>query len=351
MLLRSLRLKNFRIYSEKHVEFSPRVNVICGPNACGKTTILEALHLLMTGRSFRTSRLQDLIREGASFFSIEAWFLKHGIEQSLAFSYDGKERRIFYHNTPCHTLSGLLGLLQGATMIPEDVALIKGAPRVRRAYLDLQLAQVDPLYVHHLKRYHRAMRQRNHLLRQKAVKTIETWEHEMAKAAVYLLKQRVSAVKELDCLSQKVMQTLVPDIEEKLSLDYQVSIKHDQEQMFSYYLEHYRKMRQKEMRIGYTLCGPHRDDLHIFLEGKEARYFSSEGQQRSCIAALRFAEWERLNRLAEDSPVMLIDDMGVNLDQARRDKLIVFVGSLQQVLLTMTEEPAAVAPQHVIRLS
>ncbi|MGA8163512.1 MAG: DNA replication/repair protein RecF [Waddliaceae bacterium] len=338
MLLQTLTLKNFRLYTDRQFKFCPKINVICGPNACGKTTVLEAIHLLMTGRSFRTGQLRDMIREGAPFFAVEATFLKQGIEQSLTFFYDGNERKILYHHTPCRSLAGLLGIMQGVAMFPEDVALIKGAPSVRRRYLDMQLAQANPLYVHHLARYHRAMRQRNHLLRKKDLRTIETWEQEMAKAAVYLITQRRQAVEDLQVLSQQTLHKL-SDSKEQLSLVYQTIPKKHQESIFSYYCEQYKTMRQREVHIGYTLGGPHRDDMRILLENKEAKYFASEGQQGSCVAALRLAEWERLSKLAEDSPLMFVDDIGIHFDQTRRAYLMSLLGSLQQVVLTTTEEP------------
>ncbi|NGX43317.1 MAG: DNA replication and repair protein RecF [Chlamydiae bacterium] len=337
MYLQSLHLRNFRIYTDRHFTFSPRVNVICGPNACGKTSILEAISLLMTGRSFRTSQTKDVIRHGASFFYVEAIFVKHGVEQSLKMSFDGKERKILHNHTLCPSLSGLLGLLQGAVMIPDDVALIKGAPGTRRRFLDQQLAQVDPLYVHHLTRYHRAMRQRNQLLRMKNLSTIETWEHEMAKAAAYIVRQRYRAVENLKTKCQEV-QAALSGAREDLSLVYKSNAPAEEQEIYAYYLKQYAKTRPRELQFGSSLVGPHKDDLQIFIGNNEARYFASEGQQRSCVAALRFAEWGHLNQLAEDSPLMLIDDVGVSLDKNRRKQLFSLVGNLQQVYLTTTEE-------------
>ena len=114
MQLRSLYLHNFRIYEEALFEFSPSVNVICGPNASGKSTILEAIHFLAFGRSFRTNLTKDMIRKGDKFFYVEASFVKHGIEQKLRVSSDGKERKIIYNSTPCPSAASLLGLLQAS---------------------------------------------------------------------------------------------------------------------------------------------------------------------------------------------------------------------------------------------
>jgi DNA replication and repair protein RecF len=204
MHLRALHLHHFRLYEEALFEFSPTINVIRGPNARGKTSLLEAIYFLMTGRSFRTAQNSDLIRQGSSFFRLEAHFIKHGIEQKLRIYYSQKERKIFYNSTPCSSPLNLLGLLQGIIIHPDDAAIVKGAPAVRRHLLDLQLAQADPLYVHYLTRYDKAMRQRNHLLKARQAFTIESWEYEMANAAAYVVNQRANSVADLQQKSKEL---------------------------------------------------------------------------------------------------------------------------------------------------
>ncbi len=336
MHLRTLYLQNFRLYSEAAFDFTPGINTISGPNASGKTTVLEAIYLLMTGRSFRTAQLGDLIRQGSPYFYVEAAFLKHEVEQRIKISYDGKERKIFFNSSPCRSPSDLLGLLQGALVTPDDAALVKGAPALRRQYLDMQLAQVDPLYVHHLTRYHRAMRQRNCLLKAKNGNGIESWESEMAKAAAYVSLHRAKAIQELQAISRPLQEKLSGS-DAALSLKYQTAAPLQSDLAF-YYSELYRKNRRREMDLGMTLHGPHKDDIAILLGEQEARHFGSEGQQRSCVAALRLAEWERLKQQSNELPLMLIDDFGISLDNERKERLMQHIAQLSQVFLTSTEE-------------
>ena len=190
MYLKSLYLQQFRIYREVYFEFTPALNLICGPNAQGKTTLLEAIHYLMFGRSFRPGLHQDLIHTGHNSFYLEAIFCKHDVDQKLRLYLEGKERKIIYNSTVLPNVSNLLGLIQGVVMTPDDVNLVKGSPLLRRQFLDIQLAQVDPLYVYYLTRYAKAMRQRNQLLKQKKLFSIESWEHEMAQASAYIILQR-----------------------------------------------------------------------------------------------------------------------------------------------------------------
>jgi DNA replication and repair protein RecF len=357
MHLRALYLHNFRIHEEATYEFSPKINIIWGGNARGKTTILEAIYLLMTGRSFRTGQLSDMIRHGTSGFYIEATFVKHGIEQTLRVGCTGKERKISYNNTKCSSFLDLIGLLQGTIIHPDDAAVVKGAPEGRRHLLDVQIAQSNPLYVHHFTRYHLAMRQRNHLLRAKTMSTIESWEHEMANSASYIVQQRMLTVEDLQKKGQHLHSFICGD-NDTFELMYKTSsafrgmiaVDVDVTQLRTYYMEQYRKQRKREMELGITLTGPHKDDIFIGINKNEARFFASEGQQRSCMAALRLAEWEGLKALSYDAPVMLIDDIGMSLDHSRRVRLFTHIPSLEQVFLTATEELVLAGDIHNINL-
>lgn len=328
MHVRSLFLRDYRLYEEAVFEFAPGVNAIVGPNARGKTSLLEALYYLVCGRSFRNAQQADLIRQGAPHFYLEACFVQHDVEQRLKISCDGKERRIFYNNTPFASVASLLGLLKGVVMVPDDMALIKGSPQARRQFLDYQIAQVDPLYVHHLTRYARAMRQRNCLLKAKQMETLEHWEREMASSAAYLSKQRHQAVAELDQLCC-ARYAAITQSTHTLKLVYKGNLSEN-------LMERYAQMRPREVAVGYTLVGPHRDDVQILLDGKEARLFASEGQQRASVAAMRLAEWHRLRQIGAELPLMLMDDVGMSLDAARCGHLLNQLEGMGQVFLTAT---------------
>ena len=350
MHLRSLSLNNFRLYEHAFFEFSPKLNVIKGPNAIGKTSLLEAIYFLMTGRSFRTAQASDLIRQGASSFCIDANFVKYGIDHTLRISYNGKERKIIYNSTTYHSSVGLLGLLQGTVIHPDDVAVVKGSPSIRRQLLDLQLAQCDPLYVHHLTRYDRAMRQRNYLLKAKSISTIESWEYEMANSADYIIRQRAKVTHDLQERG-RILYSHICNGSEELALIYKANGAGDLKEHASLrqlFCDQYRRHRQKEMDLGATLTGPHKDDIVITLSGKEARSYASEGQQRSCVVALRMAEWERLKELSYESPLMLVDDLGMSLDSSRRSNLVEFFSNLDQVFVTTTESQTLIEGEHVI---
>jgi DNA replication and repair protein RecF len=338
MFLQSLYLHNFRSYEEELFEFSPHLNLIYGANAQGKTNLLESIYYLISARSFRTHHASDLIRNGTPHFYLEAHFIKHGIDQALKISYSPQEKRIIYNNTSYSSGSELLGLLQGVVITPDDNALLKGAPLLRRTFIDIQIAQTNPLYTHHLHRYNRSMKQRNHLLKAKNSLTIESWEHEMASSAAYITIERAKVIKDLECKAQELYSLLMKS-DDSFQLEYKSGCPATENlgQARDYHLEQFRKMRFREMELGNTLTGPHRDDLLLFINKKDCHFFASEGQQRSCIAALRFAEWQRLKEEAAEPPLMLIDDLGISLDRTRRESLFEHIHALDQVFITSTE--------------
>lgn len=339
MYLRSLYLRCFRKYEEAFFEFSPYFNIFFGANAQGKTTILEAIHCLMVGRSFRTQQNKELIKESHDHFFIEASFSKYDVEQTIKFSFDGHERKMTYNQTPLPSTSTLLGIIPGVIMTPDDVGLVKGAPVLRRQFLDMQLAQIDPLYVHHLTRYNKAIRHRNQLLKAKHLQTMDSWEIEMSHSAAYITLKRYEAIIHLQPRCQTHYHVLTEEAE-RLNLNYKTDLPQEISlaNLQHYLLGQLRKNRMREMAFGHTLVGPHKDDLSLFIDGKEVKHYASEGQQRSTITAVRFAEWEHLNQVGNDTPLFLIDDAGLSLDHKRQSQLVQMLEKLGQVFMTTTNQ-------------
>lgn len=322
MYVSKLYLHHFRNYSETLLEFSPSVNLIRGRNAQGKTNLLEALYLLGTGRSFRTPHLKELIQQEQPFFFLEAEIYKEGIHQTLRLSFDGQNKKLDYNHTSYPHFTNLLGLLPIVLLAPEDVLLITGAPTERRRFLDIHLAQSDPLYVHHLSRYMRALKQRNTLLRKKTESTLETWEALLITSATYLRAKRQEAINALTPHLTAFMQELSQS-QDMLEVRYLPS-----------FTQNYQPHRAKELIFGSTLIGPHRDELAIFINHQEARSFASQGQLRCAIAALKLAQWHSLRELQGVPPLFCIDDFAAHLDTARRESLLSKLTTFGQVFLT-----------------
>jgi DNA replication and repair protein RecF len=305
-VIKKLRLERFRNFKRLDLSFSPGINQIIGENGIGKTNILEAIYLLSTGRSFRTSNLSELIQHGEETFRIEASFEKEGIDQSLVLFFDGSLRKMKHNETVSSNFTALLGLLPSVIYAPSDIQLITGSPKDRRRFINLQIAQSDPLYVYYLGRYSKALLQRNTLLKKKRLDAIEIWEQELSNSSNYLMLKRRETLKLLSERTRK-FHALLCGKEEKPLLFYLPSI---QEECTP---EVWQRQREKELEIGYTLVGPHRDDFFIKLNGKGSRQYASEGQKRTLVSAMKLAECETL-----EAPIFSIDDFGAHLDQSRQ---------------------------------
>ncbi|MEL7431343.1 MAG: DNA replication/repair protein RecF [Chlamydiota bacterium] len=351
MYLRKLRLRNFRNYVDQVFVFSPHVNVFVGENAQGKTNLLEAICLLSTGRSFRTSSLEELVQKGSEGFFIEAILQTASCQEFLRISYK-KKVKLFTHNSSSYSsFKNLLGMMPSVIHLPSDIELISGAPATRRKFLNIHLAQKTPLYAHYLFRYNRAMKQRNALLKSRAKrsssdiwsdKDAPIWEGEMARSGAYLTWMR-----------QELLQRLAPLFEENIA--YFSSQKETARCLFSpsippqdderalekqglYLLQ---KNRVKETYLGSALFGAHRDDFYFKIDALPSKPFASEGQKRSIAASIRFAEWEELSQSFSDAAIFCVDDFGLGLDSVRKRLFQEKTCHLGQVFLTAPEEPSS----------
>lgn len=328
MYLKRLILCNFRNHKKTDFHFSAFTNLIYGNNGQGKTSVLEAIYFLSTGRSFRTHNLSDLIREGQQYFYIEAHFIKDELLQKLQIYYDETTKRIQYNHINYPKLANIIGILPSVLSHPNDLALIMGVPNERRRFLDVYLSQADPLYLHHLSRYYKAMKQRNHALRMQEIKTLSIWEQIMLPSALYLMDKRIE-------LSSYLLEpatewlSLFSNKKDILNIYYQSSLTKKDSSL----LVKWEKNRHKDMLLKATTLGPHRDDLLFLLSGKQVKSFSSEGQKRSLIYALKLAQWNWMQKKIGYSPLLCIDDFGMQLDSQRQENLVGCFSQFKQVFI------------------
>lgn len=343
MQLKSLRLCQFRSFQDLCLDFSSEINGLYGKNASGKTTILEAIYFLSSGRSFRTSSLEDLIKEGKQEFHVEAAFVKHGVDHILRVSWSKSQRKIIYNRTESHNFGSLFGLFLSIPLIPEDIDLIKGQPQQRRHYIDLVIAKLDPLYVRHSFRFERAMRQRNALLKAKDFSTIEGFEREMARSSSYIVQKRYEVVAELN----QTLFTMYPrfgEKNEKINLKYETRFSLEQTHE-EHHFQQFVKDRSKDACLGVTSSGPHRDDLILEINEKKAKLFGSEGQKRSVAASLKLAEYEMMRVSHGVSPILLLDDIGLGFDSLRKKRFFSLIkepakdNKTPQIFLSSAEIP------------
>lgn len=347
MRLQHLYLRNFRNFEEASLTFGPKINIFCGNNAQGKTNLLEAIALISTGRSFRTQHLSELIRDGASFFFIEAQILRDQVVQIVRLSFDGQIKRVECNHSHYPSFQSLLGLLPSILFAPPDIDLIVGSPAVRRRFLNLHLAQSDPLYFHHLLRFCRALKQRNTQLRGLSTDGIDCWEQAMAAAASFLCEKRKILLEELNKDLKTTCQALSGEqAEVQFSPSQPMHLP-----LVGSYLAQLKKNRIREKQFGLTMSGPHRDDFSILIDRKPARLYASDGQKRTAIAALRLSEWQRLQRQIDASPLFGIDDLELHLDQERQNLFRQSVQKLGQVFITTPQQSPSWPDAKLLRVS
>lgn len=345
MYLKNLFLKDFRNYASAEVSFGPKVNIIHGQNGHGKTNLLEALYLLATGRSFRTLRLGELIRQGASAFILEAEIVENNVPFHLFLSYDGQHKKLTFNGKNYTSFHPLLGLLPTVLYSPSDIELIGGPPAGRRRFFNLHLAQSDPQYLHAFTRYWQAMKERNALLRSKSFDALDCYEEQMAPHALYVRAKRCALLEELPSLLATEMKRLTPN-NESLELRFFPSYPN----VIEGYLQQLKKNRPREISLGLTLTGPHRDDFILLIEGRPARLFASEGQKKTATFALKLAEWARLAQNTGKSPLLGIDDFGLHLDEKRELLLKETLSTFGQVFLTTPYAPTRASHIHPLEI-
>lgn len=350
--LRALFLRNFRNHVETTLSLPEGISLIVGNNGVGKTSVLEALQLLSIGRSFRALSLPSLMRTGSSGFFLKATFERDDVPQCLSFAYQDAARKMTHNETTLPSLSSLFGLMPVVLSLPQDLLLIKGAPSLRRRFIDLHLSQIFPAYMYALARYFGAMEQRNILLKQRAYRSMDVWEFEMSRHAITLIKHRREAIAQLSATAASFYQKLSGFETASLSLTYHGSLRvEDPIESTCAFAKRLHETRERESLLGHTLFGPHKDEMSIRIGNEMSKWYASDGEQRSALVALRLAQWEQVQQQGLPPPLMLVDDFGIGLDTKRRHLLAIILAGLPQTLITSTDpQSLGHAPHHSIAL-
>ena len=336
-----LRLDRFRNYERLDLELDSGFNVLAGPNAQGKTNLLEGLALLSTARMLRGQKDAEAIQEGFESMRVEGDLLQSHTTLAVALE-RGSRKRVFVNSLGLPRASDILGRLPSVQLTTEDMAIARGEPSDRRLFLDLDLSSLYPAYLHHLSLYKRALEQRNALLKQAQHHFVEDfafepWEEHLALHGVALRSLRLQYLEALQEPAVAV-HSLMGD-GESLSLKYSAK---DDALTLAAAQETLAQNRAQDVHRGSTSIGPHRDDLLIEVGEREARLFGSQGQQRTAVIAIKLAALKVASRELGAPPMLLLDDILSDLDERRRAHLIEAVlEGAGQAVLTCTEASAA----------
>ncbi|MEG1718991.1 MAG: DNA replication/repair protein RecF [Clostridia bacterium] len=341
MIAKTLSAFSYRNLENINLDFSDKVNIICGENAQGKTNLLEAIWYFSAGKSFRASKEREVIMHGANCAKISLDFLNGDRVNNLSISIKDKGKKcITLNSVPIKKTIDVLGNFTGVLFSPDHLVLIKEGALSRRKFLDFGISQITPKYSMILARYNKILAQRNAALKQSYYNksyrdTLDVWDYKLATYAAYIVYKRVNYIKKLDVFAKK-NHFEISQNKEELSLSYLWNgnfIPNSQEEIYNFYMSKFKEQRSNEIREGNTLFGPHRDDLNVMINDFSARYFASQGQQRSCVLSLKIAEAEMINEEYGEYPVLLFDDVLSELDDIRQDFILSKIDK-KQVIIT-----------------
>lgn len=336
MKVKSLKLKNFRNYDLLNLDFDEEANIFYGDNAQGKTNILEAAYLSGTTKSHRGAKDKELIRFGNEEAHIETVVEKKGINYQIDLHLKKNgPKGIAINKLPIRKASELFGIINFVFFSPEDLNIIKNGPAERRRFIDLELSQLDKIYLSNLTNYNRAVNQRNHLLKEISIEnkknfadTLEIWELQLVQYGNKLIERREQFIKDMNRIVSSVHKKLTGNKEE-------IQIIYEPSNGFLPLEQAVKRNRERDLRIKSTSVGPHRDDICIMSGDLDIRRFGSQGQQRTAALSLKLAEIELVKRTIHDTPILLLDDVLSELDKHRQNYLLDSINDIQ-TLITCT---------------
>jgi DNA replication and repair protein RecF len=345
MFIKQLHLKNFRNYEQLEVQFENKVNVILGENAQGKTNVMESIYVLALAKSHRTTNDKDLIRWDTEYAKIGGRIQKnHGsLPMELIVSKKGKKAK--YNHIEQKKLSQYVGNMNVVMFAPEDLNLVKGSPQIRRRFIDMEIGQISPVYLHEVGQLNKILKQRNHYLKQMQTKkqTDETMldilTEQFIQSATKIVRKRFEFLHLLQNRATPIHGGISRELE-KLKIRYKPSVEVSEEQdlskMINIYENKYNQVKQREIDRGVTLFGPQRDDLLFFVNDRDVQTFGSQGQQRTTALSIKLAEIELIHDEIGEYPILLLDDVLSELDHFRQSHLLNTIQGKVQTFVTTT---------------
>jgi DNA replication and repair protein RecF len=347
LTLERLVLSNVRNYVSLEFAPVPGLNVFVGPNAQGKSNLLEAIALLGTGKSFRTSRESEIVRSGMPSAALagEARVAAGEVRLSCTLTLGSAGlRKVYAVNGRGVRYASYLGKLRVVTFVPAHLALVSGPPSARRSLVNAALAQESPAYYAALATYQKYLAQKNALLRGSIAPDealLDTYDERLVETGTKIVLSRRAFVAALDERARAVHRSWVGAAEGELELAYVPNVPFavaTVDGVAAAFAERLAQRRVAEVIRRTSLVGPHRDDVAFRLGGTALAAFGSQGQQRTAVLALKVAEYEELEARAGEAPLLLLDDVLSELDPERQRAFLRGVGSFEQAFVTTTHD-------------
>ncbi|MDO4633526.1 MAG: DNA replication/repair protein RecF [Eubacteriales bacterium] len=334
MIIESLMLENFRNYPTLQLALDPGTNIFYGDNAQGKTNILEAVYLCGTTKSHKGSKDRDMILFGKDEAHLRMQMLKNNSHISVDMHLrKNRSKGIAINQVPIRKASELFGVANFVFFSPEDLNIIKNGPSERRRFLDMELCQLDAVYLHQLSGYQKVLQQRNRLLKDISFQsqledTLDIWDLQLAEYGKKVIESRERFIERLNGIIHQVHESLSGG-RESLVVTYEKNVDADE------FYDQLVKNRERDLRMRVSMTGPHRDDICFQTGGIDIRKFGSQGQQRTAALSLKLSEIELVKQEIGDPPILLLDDVLSELDSHRQKYLLESIHDIQ-TLITCT---------------
>lgn len=345
MILQELSLRHFRNYADLKLDFAPGVNVLLGENAQGKTNLLEAIYVLALTRSHRTSKDRELIQWHQKQAVVAGRVKKRVETLPLQVEIDQKGKRVQLNHLYQQRLSAYIGGLNVVLFAPEDLELVKGAPQIRRRFMNMEFGQMSPQYLHVTNQYRTLLIQRNNYLRQLKYGEqtdkvlLGVLSDQLAAAGAQVSYQRYQMIKRLEKWAQSLQQQISVQ-KEQLAIKYvsqlQIDDQQDTDSLQDQLQDFYHQHLDHEIEMGTTLMGPQRDDIQFLVNGQNVQRYGSQGQQRTTALAVKLAEIDLIKEQTGEYPLLLLDDVLSELDNDRQTNLLAAIQDKVQTFLTTT---------------
>lgn len=331
MIIESIELKNYRNYEELHMELNEGTNILYGDNAQGKTNILEAVYVCCTSKSHKSAKDRDIIRFDQDESHIKMQVRKNGVPYRIDMHLKkNKPKGIAIGGVPIRRASELFGIANVVCFSPEDLNIIKNGPSERRRFIDMELCQLNKLYVHALVQYNKVLVQRNKLLKELSFRpdygeTLDVWDRQLVNYGKEVMKFRKEFISQLNEMNHEIHARLSGRKEDLV-------IYYEPDTDCELFEEALKRGRPQDLKQKTTLCGPHRDDISFFVNGIDIRKFGSQGQQRTAALSLKLSELELVKQLIHDKPILLLDDVLSELDASRQNHLLSAISDIQTII-------------------
>ncbi|WP_428912695.1 DNA replication/repair protein RecF [Niallia sp. Krafla_26] len=345
MFIKELELKDYRNYQQLNVQFENKVNVFLGENAHGKTNVMESIYVLALAKSHRTSNDKELIRWDQEYAKIRGRVQKSNGTLPLELTISKKGKKAKFNHIEQKKLSQYVGNMNVVMFAPEDLSLVKGSPQVRRRFIDMEIGQISPVYLHDVGQLNKILQQRNHYLKQLQTKqqTDETMldilTEQFIALAVKVTLKRFEFLELLQNWACPIHRGISRELEElKIKYKPSVDVSEDQDlsKMITIYENKYNQVKVREIERGSTQFGPQRDDLLFYVNGREVQTFGSQGQQRTTALSIKLAEIELIHNEIGEYPILLLDDVLSELDDHRQSHLLNTIQDKVQTFVTTT---------------